>query len=800
LAQAIRARSMSLRLVVAGAPPPQHGQQRVRRGDVTKQKARPAAFHDQHAATSARTSPRVVPVQAAQAFCLAGAFIQAGRRRHGARVRWRRRVSGGAFGRYSTFGSGRPPQLQRPSSSSTHIHVAATTLLGEVGGATEIEGARTEAPQPDLQCGDWLRFHHVHFFVDELRPLAEYKVTEKHLNVLAASLGEPRHGSREAARKRWEEIAGSSLHGEFLPTGRDMVNQLMHGAGWRITAKAEGEGTRSLLLSSPDPQGVRFLVTAPCADAQPPGPTFEHLAAHHLDRFFERKLNRQGVAVLGFEVEAGRNVLETIAERYARRHPRLLVRTGASQILEHGDGTRVLDVFAYYQAPGGAETSASKEADVATLLRFVERPRGVSALPPLPGLELVDAVFPCDSAGCAAYADHWVSNVVDRVEFLQTLEETLGFTPKVDFNAGVVAAGEAVIESTVTGNQPVGPLRREDLLTNQQQVYLPINNPLSSVGHVHLYVEQLGQGVQHLASRVPDLVSFVERANWYREVTDEGLAFLKIPRSYYGTLVLADLEATGLDPLAAKAALGKLQAARHVDSKGIVALDLDEVALSEAMAGVPPETREAAMQAVRHSRYKNLYSFLQDRLSEEEYLRVVRSQVLVDVQGRDVLYQIFTAPVLQRDAAEEAPFLEFIQRRCSSTGPVRSGCGGFGIRNFLTLFLSIEVSKAMDARDAAAAIGDAAAERRASRAIDIFASQLEASNPILTQIGDAMRAEAEALDAAAASPEGSQEKAKQLERAQEFRRAKESGQRSLVQISAEHKDQMAALRAAAAAS
>ncbi len=26
---------------------------------------------------------------------------------------------------------------------------------------------------------------------------------------------------------------------------------------------------------------------------------------------------------------------------------------------------------------------------------------------------------------------------------------------------------------------------------------------------------------------------------------------------------------------------------------------------------------------------------------------------------------------------------------------LRAGCGGFGIRNFLTLFLSIEVSKAM---------------------------------------------------------------------------------------------------------
>ena len=63
--------------------------------------------------------------------------------------------------------------------------------------------------------------------------------------------------------------------------------------------------------------------------------------------------------------------------------------------------------------------------------------------------------------------------------------------------------------------------------------------------------------------------------------------------------------------------------------------------------------------------------------------------------------------VLQRTPGTEAPFLEFIQRLCArgcadgdddggeAARPIRPGCGGFGIRNFLTLFLSIEVSKAM---------------------------------------------------------------------------------------------------------
>ena len=54
---------------------------------------------------------------------------------------------------------------------------------------------------------------------------------------------------------------------------------------------------------------------------------------------------------------------------------------------------------------------------------------------------------------------------------------------KVDFNAGVVAAGEAQIESTVTGNDSKSIFEeRGEALRDQSQVYLPINNALSEVG------------------------------------------------------------------------------------------------------------------------------------------------------------------------------------------------------------------------------------------------------------------------------------------------------------------------------
>lgn len=52
----------------------------------------------------------------------------------------------------------------------------------------------------------------------------------------------------------------------------------------------------------------------------------------------------------------------------------------------------------------------------------------------------------------------------------------------------MVAAGEAQIESTVTGNDLSGEvlgLSKDDALRDQHQVYLPINNALSNVSHHH---------------------------------------------------------------------------------------------------------------------------------------------------------------------------------------------------------------------------------------------------------------------------------------------------------------------------
>ena len=305
-----------------------------------------------------------------------------------------------------------------------------------------------------------------------------------------------------------------------------------------------GESSRTFLVTSSDPCGVKLCITAPTGN----GDIHENEPYHHFQgtfvrQFFASHNDRQCIGVLGFEVECGE--LEGILERYKKLHPKLLLSTDLktySDTRRIGSGAHtqhtleigrmsMLEVYAYYQA------DTESDADKGTVLRFVERQGSFATSPGfanpegvLPGLR--DAAPRFDGTSIPAYSDHWVSNVVDRVGFLSTLKDTLGFVPKVEFNAGVIAAGAARIESTVIGNSSSEVVRSEaEVLKSQSQVYLPINNALSEHGHVHAFLQQFGQGVQHLASRVQDLIAFVERVNNYRLMTGRGFSFLSIPRS-----------------------------------------------------------------------------------------------------------------------------------------------------------------------------------------------------------------------------------------------------------------------------
>ena len=143
-----------------------------------------------------------------------------------------------------------------------------------------------------------------------------------------------------------------------------------------------------------------------------------------------------------------------------------------------------------------------------------------------------------------------------------------------------------------------------------------------------------------------------------------------------------------------------------------------------------------------HHSYCNLYTLLRHHLSESAYLAIVRNKILVDVQGEDLLFQIFTANILQSEVIDEAPFFEFIQRVCSEClgadgcpAKIKPGCGGFGIRNFLTLFLSIEVSKAMtDAKDAKAT-GDDKKLEVANKKVRRGEGRVQKQTPLSRRVG-----------------------------------------------------------------
>ena len=333
--------------------------------------------------------------------------------------------------------------------------------------------------------------------------------------------------------------------------------------------------------------------------------------------------------------------------RYSAKHPKLMLSTEVHSY----EGFKILEVFAYYKpvlvdgVPSGTEHGV--DADTGTVMRFVESTGESDSF--LPGATPIAATFPQD-ATVPAFFDHWVSNVVSRTGFLDTLYDCLGFTPKVDFNAGVVAAGEAQIESTVTGN--VSGFTTDDkevALVNQSQVYLPINNALSEVGHVHLYLKEVGQGIQHLASRVENLPAFVANVNKVRRVTGHGFDFLKIPRSYYGRLTreaLANVDPefgleTALSAGLADAVMHALRDLKLMDLFGIVDMDFAEKDVARLQPNIPPmhqtefgERSADIGKVVARAQYINLYKMLRDHVSFETYRQIVINNVLVDIQGK----------------------------------------------------------------------------------------------------------------------------------------------------------------------
>ena len=120
------------------------------------------------------------------------------------------------------------------------------------------------------------RFHHLHFYVDEIAPTQHYKQIEAKLNELAnkGSYDPFSGGMRylepgalparvQEGREAWMAIAGDDVKDPAAHTGhgQDMVEQLIVGLGWRITAEYNGTATRTVLCTSSDALGVKVALT-----------------------------------------------------------------------------------------------------------------------------------------------------------------------------------------------------------------------------------------------------------------------------------------------------------------------------------------------------------------------------------------------------------------------------------------------------------------------------------------------------------------------------------------------------------
>ena len=119
-----------------------------------------------------------------------------------------------------------------------------------------------------------------------------------------------------------------------------------------------------------------------------------------------------------------------------------------------------------------------------------------------------------------------------------------------------------------------------------------------------------------------------------------------------------------------------------------------------------------------------------------------------------------------------------------------------GIRNFLTLFLSIEVSKAMQEVTDAIEEGDVARQQYAQAMVDCFTMQLNESNPILTLISDAMTDEGEYRDRmiACLADNNPDEAAVWEKKMQAAAEKKQLGNVQLMECSSRYKNEMKAIR------
>lgn len=164
----------------------------------------------------------------------------------------------------------------------------------------------------------------------------------------------------------------------------------------------------------------------------------------NIDRFFKAHDDRQGIAVLAFEV--GRNCINDIYHRYHTLHPQLLVDGFQDGVKSYEEEADVLEVYAYYQGEKGVSP-----ADEGTILRFIEpKESRKNKVCKLPGIVTLPAKFHPTSS--SAYFDHWVSNGEVAKGFTTLYDRMLDTTSCLNISILTISPCFSIQQNRVSGN------------------------------------------------------------------------------------------------------------------------------------------------------------------------------------------------------------------------------------------------------------------------------------------------------------------------------------------------------------
>ena len=330
--------------------------------------------------------------------------------------------------------------------------------------ATQYDSVENDTPTSS-SINVQVSFSHIHLYVDTLEDISVYKELENKLNNFSHQMNGK--VNVEQGQTLWAQLDSISSHYDldsritknsfdYTPQNRDVVKQLLAGLGFRITAISYPSNgidvdTRSVLITSKDPHGVKIIVSAPEPDRQRKRIDHGTTQIHHfkasefflklfyyqdddflllylsfmikldeIERFFQNNSNRQGIATLAFEVTNGH--IEELHKKYWDLHPYLISDEYRDTPLSYpvegtsGSSVKVFEVYAYYK-----NEKTDTQVDRGTKLRFVQKINLKQVHDDsqndassdiyqcfLPGLVPVDATF--DTTCMPAYFDHWVSN------------------------------------------------------------------------------------------------------------------------------------------------------------------------------------------------------------------------------------------------------------------------------------------------------------------------------------------------------------------------------------------------------